>query len=645
MMAKGKFKKKRWGFQPGHQPYVVERSSAEREKRSYVRPNGLLQLQDGNERENCAFLRPKSTESLVDRFAKMNLPDAERQSYRIMQMERVAELFGRSYSEHRTQSPNCSKFLQWDFAREKQRGLVWIESLKCTSCGYESTPEKLYTEVDVPGQRGRRAAQPNLGIHVGLSHTELSVTGLSHLLNSINIPSPSFSAMQSAANKVGTLLVEENCTSMRRLRASVNEVAGEKLKLSMDGRYNNPPRTAAGNTPFQAATQVVHLTAEDNTKERLILDVNCGNKLCHRGQLLAQGGFAPCPNHDGCTANLELDAPIGNETEMATRAILNLTQSGMQPSQICTDGDTSAATAANILFENGRIPHLPTIQLDTRHFSRSQRRYIQRAKFSAAVFPGRTATAKKWFLHRLADDLPSRCHAEHVAAVEQFRGHPEELTRAMEQTRRAITTCYTAKHEECKLHSRVCAGEVDNNWLKCSQYLTPGFAMSLSCEADRRMMEACVEFRLGEAAIEKVSGLANTQKVEAVNSALAHTVPKHKTYSRNFTGRVHSAVSAVNMGIGNSIVSQCQYIGAGIVPSSRVAKQLRARQRWVTQTKSPAANLKRKYRRLAKRKILFTTYAERRNLNEKPPYQQDIMMTSIIESANRVARPNSSTSD
>ena len=98
MMTKGKFKKKRWGFQPGHQPYVVERISAEREKRGYVRPNGFLQVQDGNKRENCAFLRPKSTESLVDRFAKMNLPDAERQSYRIMQLERVTESFGRSTS-------------------------------------------------------------------------------------------------------------------------------------------------------------------------------------------------------------------------------------------------------------------------------------------------------------------------------------------------------------------------------------------------------------------------------------------------------------------------------------------------------------------------------------------------------------------
>ena len=89
-------------------------------------------------------------------------------------------------------------------------------------------------------------------------------------------------------------------------------------------------------------------------------------------------------------------------------------------------------------------------------------------------------------------------------------------------------------------------------------------------------MEACVECRFGEAAIQNVSGIANTQKVEAVNSAPEHTVPKHKTYSRNFTVRVHSAVSAVNMGIGNSIVYQFQYIGAGIVPSSRIAKQLRA---------------------------------------------------------------------
>ena len=163
--------------------------------------------------------------------------------------------------------------------------------------------------------------------------------------------------MQSSANKEGSLLVEENCTSMQRLRESVNQVAGEKLKLSMDGRYNNPPRTAAGNTPFQAATQVVHLTAEDNTNERLILDVHCGIKLCHRGQLLAQGGIAACPNHEGCTANIGFDAPIGNETNGNT---------GYPKHDTIWNAVTSAATAANTLFENGRIPRLSSIQLYTR---------------------------------------------------------------------------------------------------------------------------------------------------------------------------------------------------------------------------------------------------------------------------------------
>ena len=92
---------------------------------------------------------------------------------------------------------------------------MWIECLECTSCGYKSSPMKLYTELDVPGQSGRRDAMPISGIHVGLSHTELSVTGLGHLLNSIYMPNPSFSAMHSSANRVGSLLIGENCASMR----------------------------------------------------------------------------------------------------------------------------------------------------------------------------------------------------------------------------------------------------------------------------------------------------------------------------------------------------------------------------------------------------------------------------------------------
>ena len=106
-----------------------------------------------------------------------------------------------------------------------------------------------------------------------------------------------------------------------------------------------------------------------------------------------------------------------------------------------------------------------------------------------------------------------------------------------------------------------------------------------------------------------------------------------QTCSQNFTGRVRTVVSAVNIGTGKSVVSKYQFIGARIVLLSRVAKQLHARQRWVTQTKYPTANLKKNLPTTGWTKMVLRAYAKRRNLHEHPHYQLVIMMTGIIEFA------------
>ena len=52
-----------------------------------------------------------------------------------------------------------------------------------TLSGYLSKREKLYNEVD-RGRRGRKVAEPNLAVQVGLTHTPMANTGLQTLLQS-----------------------------------------------------------------------------------------------------------------------------------------------------------------------------------------------------------------------------------------------------------------------------------------------------------------------------------------------------------------------------------------------------------------------------------------------------------------------------
>jgi hypothetical protein len=67
--------------------------------------------------------------------------------------------------------------------------------------------------------------------------------------------------------------------------------------------------------PFQAGTQVVQTMCENNTKNKQIVSVFLGNKLCNVASRLRNKGIAvKCPNHNGhCTANLAEDAVIGFE--------------------------------------------------------------------------------------------------------------------------------------------------------------------------------------------------------------------------------------------------------------------------------------------------------------------------------------------
>jgi hypothetical protein len=93
--------------------------------------------------------------------------------------------------------------------------------------------------------------------------------------------------MQKLANKVGSVIVKYNRDDMKEIRETIveeNEMCGFEnpnlVNVESDARYNNPIYNS-GVTPFQAGTQVVQTMCENNTKNKKIVFVFLGNKLCN----------------------------------------------------------------------------------------------------------------------------------------------------------------------------------------------------------------------------------------------------------------------------------------------------------------------------------------------------------------------------
>lgn len=141
-------------------------------------------------------------------------------------------------------------------ASEQKFGLCWRERLVCKGCGFLSKIHNLYEDLPQMS-RGRRPANINHSLHVGLSQTSIGPSSFSKILCSINTPPPSASGMQKSANKILETVTRANKYDMR-LRCedlrSINNLQGKKtsaINVQADGCYNNALYSGVGKTPLQ----------------------------------------------------------------------------------------------------------------------------------------------------------------------------------------------------------------------------------------------------------------------------------------------------------------------------------------------------------------------------------------------------------
>ena len=487
-------------------------------------------------------------------------------TYRLLHLRTTAQMWNEAFAEHLRFSPNCSSgFLNWDIEREVKVGLCWREGLGCSKCQYKSKLYKLYEELPC-NTRGRRPAKLNRGLHVGLSQTSIGPASLAKILCSINTPPPSIHGMQKSANEVLSTIKKENeidmlmrCQGLRLL----NTFRGKNpasVNVQADGCYNNSLYSGVGKTPFQPSTQAIYLFAENETDRNQIINLQTISKLCSKRR---NGLNIECHHVGKCFANIPMATSIGNEEQWAKQGLLDLSGAGLEAEFITTDPDSSAYRAAMTLYDDGITNIEPSHLLDTRHITQNHRKFVKNMAQLTALMPGRTKIERQKTQNKFAIDLAARCQAEFNQAFRKYRKNVPKLKSVLSYTCDSVVECYHGNHALCNTYSFVCMAETNTTWLQRSHYLRADFRVK-PCGDSLAMLRKCVEYRLGQGMLEKTRLNTNTQKCEAANRSFRRSLPKYLTFTRNFSGRSHSAAHNINNGPGESVFKLCRAVGSSI---------------------------------------------------------------------------------
>jgi len=570
---------------------------------------GVLTFRDvDNSPTNVSPLRPcKDRVGYVDQF---RVPSKDSQVHPDLLTNKVyvpallQSMMAKEYKNHRLRHENCRGDLEIDGYASIKWGLGWQERLKCTKCTYVSQHYKMYHEVERKGS-GRRAAQINVGVQIGLASTSIGNSGTCRILNSANIIAPSRTSMQKGANKVNAALQTINEKSMRQIRRTLvyeNSRVGQKdphmFNVEGDSCYNNPIFNSEA-TPFQAGTVVTTTFCENNTKNKKVLGVHVGSKLCTIGaKLRNKGSNVLCPNHRGhCTANIPQNQAIGDEGQWNTRVASEISTEVKIANFTC-DGDSKGFKGVET-SQKHTVGHLK----DLRHLGNSLRRELNKAPFSKGMLTGHT---KSNIRSRFALSVKSRCMAELKCAHKKHRGNIRVLKRVMPNVISTMILCFRGYcGTECRKYSLVCSG----HHAQSKNYLPANVKVKMTAN-DQTVLTKCIEMILGPTALDATKLLTTTQKCEAVNRSYQAVNPKTMNFSRNCGGRIHGQVHKLNVGYGSSVIIKTTELNAHLTRGSKVIAQLGASDRVIKNRKLPSQVMKDRVSRARARQARFKLHED-----------------------------------
>lgn len=618
------------GFKPGHQcHYRVE------ELQSYTRANPVKRMshddfldniheRDGMITENDPDNQPVLGERILRPQPEVPLEEDARikacvvttdragmEDMKLFHPKKLEELFNGSFRSHKLRSPGCIGNLLFNEEAEIKKGLCFKEQLKCSLCTFVSERVPLYQEVP-SSKRGSKAAAPNIGMQIGLSHTPAGNQDISHILNAAGIAAPAQSSMQRLSNSIMNRVVEINTKDMADIRRGIKQgnmrkglPAETPIRVEGDAQYNNSLRSGCGKTPFQPATQAVYTISENETKSKKIIGVQVTNKLCKKcgGKQLTNA--LPCTN---CTANVPLTHTIGDESHMVVECVTKVMAADIEIKYVTTDQDSQAFKGFQTAARNLGKSSIPEKLHDTFHLSKSLRRAANKETFSRDMFSQVAGLTKEKVQNRFALDLAQRCQAEYAASLQKHGSDTSKNIRHLSYCSDAIIKCFQGDHSLCLKHSLVCHGQ-GPKLMNCR-----GNKIVLKMtEEDEGKLRSLVSARLGRKSILLTKLGTNSQKSEAINSAYVRSVPKFKNFTRNVQGRVHSRIHMLNNGRCISTISTNKQLGINMFDGSRVVKQLMHQQNRVRydQKRQQKINFKRQRSKGIVRK--YELYSQRLN--------------------------------
>ena len=222
-------------------------------------------------------------------------------------------------------------------------------------------------------------------------------------------------------------------------------------------------------------------------------------------------------------------------------------------------------------------------------------------------------------------DLAERCQAEFTQAFNKFPNDTLKFKAALSYTCDAIVNCYHGHHYLCHIYSFVCMKKCNTTWLQRSPFLKKDFKIE-SCDESLNLVNKCVEYRLGQAILEKTKMNTNTQKVEATNRSMRRSLPKHLIFLRNFPGRAHSVAHNMNNGPDESIYQLCKVVGP-LIPSGTMVSRAIYQELKKTNSHKFRKNAKHYIESRSKwRRAIYKLYAEHR---EEVKYKKENILLPV----------------
>ncbi len=532
----------------------------------------IISLTETGQKVDYTVLRPVKTRTFIQEYKDRSEDHDHNASYHT---GKLIEFITKIVNDHSRGSPECVADLTWCEENSEKRGLAWAESVRCKNCGYASEKTKLYDEV-CTGKQGRRAAKPNIGVQVALARQGISASGFVDILSAANIPPPSTSGLQKAANKITPLLEEENKSNMSAIRRSLrqrNLLLGQRpddpIDVEADGTYNNRCGSAVGKSPMQAATQTTYLVAENMTPEKKIIAARTYSKLCKCDVQHSAG-----PHKYNCKANLRPDATIGNESHYLEQCIGDIQDDDLSIDCITLDGDSGARRVCGELINPRQDVDMRPLYC-TRHLSRLLQVRTHKINFSTHMFSG-TKDEKTQSHSLFSHDLANRVNAEFSVAHQLHGDSVSILKNRLGYLYDTVINCYMGDCSLCDEHSFVCSSEKPwyRPYINTSSRLKDKRSFIHPTSEDRTKLKVVLDLRLSPRAVDMTLKNTTQNKCEAANRGLTKAVPKHITFARNYHGRVHTAIHSMNNGPGTSLLKLCDAVGAPIPPKSPVVAAL-----------------------------------------------------------------------